>query len=144
MNKNSTGAEAYVFRLDQICHALEQDRLVSGSPGDAIELLAVGVQPQVPWESLWHTYADAHTRGRRMQAIWEESATARLHLLGAIHALVQGWVRCQADSRSFAASRQRVTSGVDSFVVELNTMTDPTAPELRDAFKALRKELTLG
>lgn len=53
-------------------------------------------------------------------------------------------MRCQVDGRSLGASRQSVCSALDSFIVELNTMTEPEAPKLRDAFKALRKELTPG
>lgn len=52
-------------------------------------------------------------------------------------------MRSELDGRSLGASRQPVCSAVDSFIVELNTMTDAEAPALRDAFKALRQELTL-
>ena len=62
---------------------------------------------------------------------------------GAIHGLVQRWMRSQTGGRSLGAYRQPVCSAVDSFIVELSTMTDADAPRLRDAFKTLRKELTL-
>ena len=63
-------------------------------------------------------------------------------LAGAVHALVQGWVRSQLALGSFVSYRQAVCSAVDAFIVELNTMTEPAAAHLRDAFKGLRSELS--
>lgn len=79
-----SGAEAYVFRLDQICGTLERERASApdASPSAVVELLSQGVEPRVPWEALWRAYANAHTRGSRMQAMWEESSALRIHLFG--------------------------------------------------------------
>jgi hypothetical protein len=69
-------------------------------------------------------------------------ARATLRSAGAIHALTLRWIRSTADGRSLGAFRQPVCFAIDSFIVELNTMAHAAAPRLRDAFKALRKELT--